>query len=51
MKVKTGDVFIVARIREFAATGKLEITGDWQKNWKDISIKLAGANAPSTTVE
>ena len=49
MKVKTGDVFIVARIREFALNGKIEITGDWQKSWKEISLKLAGANNSNTT--
>lgn len=51
MKIKTGDVFIVARIREFATNGRIEVTGDWQKSWKDISIKLAGTTAPSTTEE
>ncbi len=49
MKVKTGDVFIVARIREFALNGKIEITGDWQKSWKEISLKLARANNSNTT--
>jgi hypothetical protein len=41
MKVKTGDVFIVARIRALATFGKIEVTGDWQKSWKDISLKFA----------
>ena len=48
MKVKTGDVFIVARIREFVAKGKIEVTGDWQKNWKEISLKLANGTTNKT---
>ena len=48
MKVKTGDVFIVARIREFEAKGKVEVTGDWQKNWKEISLKLANGTTNIT---
>jgi hypothetical protein len=47
MKVKTGDVFIVSRIRAFVEIGKVESTGDWQKNWKDISLKLADASTNS----
>jgi len=48
MRVKTGDVFIVARIREFEAKGKVEVTGDWQKNWKEISLKLANGTTNIT---
>ncbi len=44
MKVKTGDAFLVWRIREMAVTGKLEIMGDWAKGWKDITLKLPGAS-------
>ena len=42
------DVFIVARIREFEAKGKVEVTGDWQKNWKEISLKLANGTTNIT---
>lgn len=42
MKVKTGDVFLVWRIRELAAEGMIEIIGDWQKGWKEIVLKFAG---------
>ncbi len=42
MKVKTGDVFLVWRMRELAASGKLEITGDWEKGWKEIMVKRMG---------
>ncbi|WP_051416615.1 DUF1835 domain-containing protein [Asinibacterium sp. OR53] len=52
MKVQTGDVFLVWRIRELAAEGKLEIAGDWNKGWKEIVVKLPGTGAVVTeTVE
>ncbi|MDP1765012.1 MAG: DUF1835 domain-containing protein [Sediminibacterium sp.] len=42
MKVKTGDAFLAWRIREMILEGKLEMVGEWSKNWKDITIKLPG---------
>ncbi len=50
MKVQTGDVFLVWRIRELAAEGKLEIVGDWNKGWKEIVVKLPGTGAVMTEV-
>lgn len=43
MKIKTGDVFLTWRMRELAKEGKLEVTGDWEKGWKEVTIKIAGA--------
>jgi hypothetical protein len=37
MKIKTGDVFLVWRIREMINAGKLEAAGDWNKGWKEIT--------------
>jgi hypothetical protein len=51
MKVKTGDVFLVWRIREMIAEGKLEAIGDWNKSWKDISVKTQGVKSQDTSVE
>ncbi|BAV04807.1 protein of unknown function [Filimonas lacunae] len=42
MKLKTGDAFLVWRIRQLVAEGKLDVTGDWAKGWKDIVVKPAG---------
>jgi hypothetical protein len=44
MKVKTGDVFLVWRIRELAGAGKLQVNGDWNKSWKEITVSLPGGN-------
>jgi len=51
MKVKTGDVFLVWRIRELINEGKLEAIGDWNKSWKDISVKMQGDKSQDTSVE
>jgi hypothetical protein len=51
MKVKTGDVFLVWRIREMIQEGKLEALGDWNKSWKDISVKIQGGKNQDTSVE
>lgn len=43
MKVKTGDVFLVWRIRELVKGGRLETAGDWNKGWKEVTVKTASA--------
>ncbi|MEP7319096.1 MAG: DUF1835 domain-containing protein [Panacibacter sp.] len=45
LKVKTGDVFLVWRMREMINAGTLEVQGDWAKGWKEIVLKLAGTTA------
>lgn len=40
MKVQTGDVFLVWRIRKAIEEGKITAQGDWSKGWKDIEVKL-----------
>lgn len=39
MKIKTGDVFLVARIKELIAMNKIEAKGNWDKGWKEIEIR------------
>lgn len=50
MKIKTGDVFLVWRIKELISAGKLEAAGDWAKGWKEITIRLAGTSEPAATI-
>jgi hypothetical protein len=45
MKVKTGDVFLVSRFKEMADNGLLEISGNWEKGWKELTIKFASNNS------
>jgi hypothetical protein len=49
MKIKTGDVFIVSRLKALAELGKLTMTGNWEKGWKDIVVQMPGGSA--TVVE
>ena len=39
MKIQTGDVFLVWRIRLLLEEGKLTAQGDWAKGWKDLEVK------------
>jgi len=47
MKVKTGDAFIVSRLKVLAEHGKIIFNGDWSKGWKDMVIQMPGG---STTI-
>ena len=49
MKIKTGDAFIVSRLKALETEGKLVIAGDWNKGWKDMVVQMPGGN--STVVE
>ncbi len=42
MKIKTGDVFLMWRMKQLIANGKIEMTGDMNKGWKDFDVKLSG---------
>ncbi|MCC6308059.1 MAG: DUF1835 domain-containing protein [Chitinophagaceae bacterium] len=39
MKIKTGDVFLMWRLKQLIADGKVETTGDMQKSWKDFDVR------------
>jgi len=51
MKIKTGDAFLVWRMRELINEGKLEAQGDWSKGWKEMMIRLAGTLAVNEATE
>ena len=52
MKIKTGDVYIMSRMKELIAAGKIETMGDLKKGWKDFDVKLSGeAKTESSAVE
>lgn len=42
MKIKTGDVFIMWRMKELIATGKITVEGETEKDWKSFDVRLAG---------
>lgn len=48
MKIKTGDVFLMWRIKFLIAQERIEVTGDVNKGWKDFDVKLAGSKEQQT---
>jgi len=50
MKLRAGDAFLAWRMRSLAKEGTLDIQGDWNKGWKEITVRLAGVTdqAPET---
>lgn len=40
MKIRTGDVFLLWRMKKLAAEDKLEIHGDTARGWKEFEVKL-----------
>jgi hypothetical protein len=52
MKIKTGDTFLMKRMKHLITEGKIEVMGDTEKGWKDFDVKLAGKQPANTaTVE
>ncbi|MFM2337600.1 MAG: hypothetical protein RL115_793 [Bacteroidota bacterium] len=43
MKVKTGDIFLMWRLKQLIAEAKIEANGDLNKGWKDFEVKKQGA--------
>ena len=43
MKIKTGDVFLMARMKQLIADGNIETLGELNKGWKDFDVRKAGA--------
>ena len=41
MKIKTGDVFLMWRMKDLISRDKIVTTGDINKGWKDFDVKLA----------
>jgi hypothetical protein len=39
MKIKTGDVFIMWRMKQLISEGKIEVTGEMEKGWKEFDIR------------
>ena len=49
MKIKTGDVFLMWRMKELIAGGKIEVMGDINKGWKEFDVKLPGLQQATAT--
>lgn len=51
MKIKTGDVFLLWRMKKMAEAEKIEIHGDTVKGWKDFEVKLKSAATEEVAAE
>ncbi len=51
MKIKTGDVFLMWRMRELIAQGKIEVLGDISKGWKEFDVRLRGNQAENVEAQ
>ncbi|HEU0063774.1 MAG TPA: DUF3658 domain-containing protein, partial [Flavisolibacter sp.] len=51
MKIKTGDVYLLWRIKHLALENKIEITGNPIKGWKDFEIRLKSNQPEIVTSE
>ena len=40
MKIKTGDVYIMWRMKELIRQEKIQVMGDMEKGWKEFDVKL-----------
>jgi hypothetical protein len=49
MKIKTGDVFIMWRMKELIGRGRIEALGDVSKSWKEFDVRLPGVEQAETT--
>ena len=51
MKIKTGDVFIMWRMKQLISEGRIEVTGDVSKSWKEFDVKLPGGQQEDVVSE
>lgn len=43
MKIKTGDVFLMWRMKQLISEGKIETTGDVNAGWKEFDVRKIGS--------
>ena len=51
MKIKTGDVFIMWRMKQLIGAGKIETMGNIEGGWKDFDVRKAGSKSENASVE
>ncbi|HWR33340.1 MAG TPA: DUF1835 domain-containing protein [Chitinophagaceae bacterium] len=51
MKIKTGDVFLMWRMKHLINEGKIEVLGDVEKGWKEFDVKLPGKKEEEVDAE
>lgn len=51
MKIKTGDVTLLNRMKTLAEEGKIELAGEPSKGWKEFDVKLKSSVPAETATE
>lgn len=51
MKIKTGDVFLMWRIKYLIKEGKIEVMGDMEKGWKEFDVRRPETKQAEITFE
>lgn len=51
MKIKTGDVFIMWRMKRLISEGKIMVMGDMEKGWKEFDVKKPEGKQGEISVE
>ena len=51
MKIKTGDVFIMWRMKQLISAGKIETMGNIDGGWKEFDVRKAGSQSENANVE
>jgi len=51
MKIKTGDVFLMWRMKHLINERKIEVLGDVGKGWKEFDVRLTGRQLEEKTIE
>jgi len=51
MKIKTGDVFLMWRMKNLINEGKIETMGDVNAGWKEFDVRKAGSQSENANVE
>ncbi len=51
MKIKTGDVFLMSRMKQLISAGKIETMGNVDGGWKEFDVRKAGSQSENANVE
>jgi hypothetical protein len=51
MKIKTGDVFLMWRMKQLISTGKIETMGNVDGGWKEFDVRKAGSQSVDANIE
>jgi len=51
MKIKTGDVFVMWRMKQLISAGKIETMGNVDGSWKEFDVRKAGSQSENANVE